>query len=445
MLKTVVLLAAFMVNFLGGSLGYSAGIIHLGLLKKFPEFSSEVAWAGSLFTSVFCLAGPISSAVINTLSCRSALFIGSLLSFAGFLISSFAPRIEIILLCYGIVAGIGQSMVYSASVVVVGYYFHENPSVATGVVVSGTGVGVTVFPIFTEFLLTTYGIDGAFLLLSAVSLQSCVFIMCIRTHHLERRGGERSHTLSWRIKMIAEDVYGIFLNRAFCFLCISILCWSTSLNTSVLFLPQYYISTGSSQWQAAFLMSLYGIMNCLSRTITGLAASDPNVDGKILYMGSYFILGLCTSFLPLTGASFAGKIFYSIILGLYSSGVWSLLTTISVEIVGLKHMSTAFGIEMLTSGVGFLFGPIIGDSVKTQSRGYTHVFVISGVFYAMAAVFEGLMILTMSKADVHHSQQMAMRSIETDVMIGNSEREAINNDNELDDDHRKNIEIDRER
>lgn len=63
----------------------------------------------------------------------------------------------------------------------------------------------------------------------------------------------------------------------------------------------------------------------------------------------------------------------------------------------------------------------------------------------MAAVFEGLMILTMSKADVHHSQQMAMRSIETDVMIGNSEREAINNDNEMDDDHRKNIEIDRER
>ncbi|XP_048745860.2 monocarboxylate transporter 2-like isoform X4 [Ostrea edulis] len=445
-MQKTILLAAFMVNFLGSSLGYSAGIIHLGLLKKFPEFSSEVTWAGSLFTSVFCLAGPISAMVINTSSCRSAMFIGSVLNVVGFMISSFSPRIEIILFFYGIVAGIGQSMVYSASVVVVGYYFHENPSVATGVVVSGTGVGVTVFPIFTEFLLTTYGIDGAFLLLSAVSLQTCVFIMCIRIHHLERRGGKRSQTLSWRMKKIVNGIRGIFLNRAFCFLCISILCWSTSLNTSVLFLPQYYISTGSSQWQAAFLMSLFGIINCLSRTITGLAASDPNVDGKILYMGSYVILGLCTSFLPLTGASFAGKIFYSIILGLYSSGVWSLLTTISVEIVGLKQMSTAFGIEMLTSGVGFLVGPIIGDIAKTQTGGYTTVFVISGIFYAMAAVFGVMMILTMSKTDFHRSKQRMMRNNETEVMINNSEKEEVNNDNEKDDDHIKNIEIeDREK
>ena len=53
------------------------------------------------------------------------------------------------------------------------------------------------------------------------------------------------------------------------------------------------------------LMSLYGLRGCFSRFLTGMAASDVHVDGKLLYMGSYIILGLGTIFLLVLGTSFS--------------------------------------------------------------------------------------------------------------------------------------------
>lgn len=49
--------------------------------------------------------GPISSSVVNALSCRSAIFLGSFLSFVGFMVSSFVSSIEVVVFSYGIVAG----------------------------------------------------------------------------------------------------------------------------------------------------------------------------------------------------------------------------------------------------------------------------------------------------------------------------------------------------
>ncbi|XP_061172481.1 monocarboxylate transporter 6-like isoform X2 [Saccostrea echinata] len=370
MRKPVVLFAGFMNSFLGTSLGYSAGIIHLGLLEKYKEFPKEVSWAGALFTSFFSLAG------------------------------------------------IGQSMMFSGTVVVTGYYFIDNPSLATGIIATGAGIGVTVYPLFTEFLIQTYGINGTFLLLSAVNLQTCVFTMCIKTTELEKkRKGERSETISEQLKWILQEFKRIISNSAFCCFCVSILCWSISINTSVLYLPEYYVSTGSTQAQAATFMSIYGITGCLSRILTGLAATDFNVDGKILYMGCFLILGLSTIFLPLIGTSFPGKVFYSVMLGLYSSGVWSLLSPITIEIIGIKQMSTAFGMEMLTCGIGFLIGPVIGDGVKRGKGGYSILFIISGILYIMAAVFEMLMIPRMNRPAFYHARQDETKFIEMEEKI----------------------------
>ena len=261
------------------------------------------------------------------------------------------------------ILGIGQSMMYSGTISVVGFYFHDNPSVSTGIVAFGAGIGVSVFPTFTEILIQTYGFDGTFLLLSATSLQVMVFNMCMQTHPLEIERTKRSKTIWMELKLIVREFRTIFSMAPYNYFCIRIFCCSASLNNSLIHLPQYFVTTGSTQIQAAMLMSLYGLTGCFSRFLTGMAASDVHVDGKLLYMGSYIILGLGTIFLPVFGTSFSGKVFYSTILGIYSSGVWSLLTPITMEIVGVVQMPTAFGMELLIGGVGFLLGPIAGGKL----------------------------------------------------------------------------------
>lgn len=66
--RGVIMLAGLMNAFLGASIGYSAGIIHLGLLEKHKGSPNLVSWAGALFTSVFCLAGKKSNSLSLSLS-----------------------------------------------------------------------------------------------------------------------------------------------------------------------------------------------------------------------------------------------------------------------------------------------------------------------------------------------------------------------------------------
>lgn len=306
---------------------------------------------------------------------------------------------------------------YAGTILVTGFYFHDNPSVATGVVALGAGIGVAVFPMFTEFLIETYGIDGTFLLLSAVSLQVIVFNMCIETHEIEFKRKESSKTFKLKVKLIIQELRKIFSMGAYLLFCISIFCWSTSINTSLLLLPQYYVSTGSTHTEAAILISLYGITGCFSRFLTGLAASDTDVDGKLLYMGSYIILGLGTIFLPLIGNSFPGKVFYSSVLGLYSSNVWSLLTPITIEIVGVQQMPTAFGMELLIGGIGFLIGPIIGGKIQRETGDFTLVFIISGFLYVLAGITEMLMILTMTKFESFQNRNNMEKTVEVEEKL----------------------------
>ena len=120
--------------------------------------------------------------------------------------------------------------------------------------------------------------DGTFLLLSATSIQVMVFNMHANPSSRNREV-KRSKTIWMELKLIVREFRTIFSMAPYLYFCISIFCWSASLNTSLIHLPQYYVTTGSTQIQAAMLMSMYGLTCCFSRVLTGMAASDEHVEG----------------------------------------------------------------------------------------------------------------------------------------------------------------------
>ena len=63
--------------------------------------------------------------MVNALSCRSAIFIGAFLSFLGFFVSSFVSRIEAVVVCYGIIAGI-HTFYFKHSNSITVYFFLTN-------------------------------------------------------------------------------------------------------------------------------------------------------------------------------------------------------------------------------------------------------------------------------------------------------------------------------
>ncbi|GAB1863642.1 Monocarboxylate transporter 12 [Camponotus japonicus] len=164
----VVVAASFMVNLIADGITFSFGVIYVEFLNYFGGGKSKTAWIGSLFMAMPLLSGPVASFLTDRYGCRRVTVAGSILATAGFVVSSYANSMEVLILTFGIVAGFGLSLCFVAAVVIVAYYFDKKRSFATGLSVCGSGIGTFIFAPVTQYLLAEYGWRGTTLILAGL-------------------------------------------------------------------------------------------------------------------------------------------------------------------------------------------------------------------------------------------------------------------------------------
>jgi MFS family permease len=71
--------------------------------------------------------------------------LGSLLASVAIFASSFAPSLITLILTYGVLGGVGLGLMYVPAMVAVSQYFSRRLSFATGLCVTGSGVGTFLF------------------------------------------------------------------------------------------------------------------------------------------------------------------------------------------------------------------------------------------------------------------------------------------------------------
>lgn len=170
----VVVAAAFVTNMIADGVTFTFGIIYVDLLRYFGEGKSKTAWIGGLFMSMPLISGPIASYLTDRFGCRRVCMFGAVLSALGFVVSSYAESIELLIFTFGIVSGFGLALCYVTAVVIVAYYFEKRRSLATGLSVCGSGIGTFLFAPLTTFLVTEYGWRGTTLILAGLFLNMAV-------------------------------------------------------------------------------------------------------------------------------------------------------------------------------------------------------------------------------------------------------------------------------
>ncbi|XP_060073573.1 monocarboxylate transporter 14-like [Ylistrum balloti] len=183
----VIVLASFMCNVIVDGIGYAYGV----LLPEFAEFfnapRSKVSLVGSLLCGVYLLAGPIVSGLTNKFGCRKVTIVGSVIAAIGFIIGSFSPSLNVLIVSYGFLGGFGFGLIYLPSIVSVGYYFEKKRALATGIAVCGSGVGTFIFSPGNNALLAAYDWRGLLLIHSAIILQCAVCGMLMRPLEPEKK------------------------------------------------------------------------------------------------------------------------------------------------------------------------------------------------------------------------------------------------------------------
>ncbi|XP_005097942.1 monocarboxylate transporter 9 isoform X1 [Aplysia californica] len=175
----VIIVSAFMIQFLAFGATSSIGVFNIELLDYFDQATVGVSLIGALNFGIFLGTGPIVSFLMTKFSYRKIAGVGSLLIVLGLVGMPLLPYIPSMCLCYGVLTGFGSSCVYLPSHVLSGLYYEKYRSVATGVATSGSGLGGAVMPVVTGLLIEQYTWKGSFIILAGLCLHLFIFSLLL--------------------------------------------------------------------------------------------------------------------------------------------------------------------------------------------------------------------------------------------------------------------------
>ncbi|XP_046545777.1 monocarboxylate transporter 12-like [Haliotis rubra] len=407
MYSWVVLAASFMTMMFGTSVNYATGVLHVALLKEYDEDLVLTTWVGSIFGCMFALAGPVASFVISVFSCRTCVVMSGIVMLVGFACSCLVTDIRLLFMTYAVVAGLGTCLSGAGAIVVLGYYFPNNPAVAQGICVTGAGLGMFVHPVLVQYLLDTYGFHGAFLITGGITFHTCATGMLMRPSVIEKKrkrdvsgGGPLGRKIILLLCGDCSRIGKVVKNISFLFFSFSIFCFALGSSAEYLFLPDYFIKQGATFQDASLVISMSGIGSVISRILTGIASGDQKIGGAILHTSTASIMALFTLFVPLFQSSSYLQILFGFFLGLYTGGIWVLMNTLTLDILGLQNFATGVGVVMFFCGTGYLIGPPIAGAILEASGDYYNVFLFSG---AMMFLASALGFLSTSKENTRKS------------------------------------------
>lgn len=124
----------------------------------------------SLLSGVYLIAGPFASGMANRWGFRPVTIVGAFIGSAAFAVSSFANSTTFLFITFGLIGGIGFSLIYIPAVITVGYYFERWRALATGAAMCGSGVGTFVINVLVTYLIREHGWRNTLLVESVLIL-----------------------------------------------------------------------------------------------------------------------------------------------------------------------------------------------------------------------------------------------------------------------------------
>jgi len=156
----------------------------------------------TLYTSLMCALGIVSGILLQFFSSRQLVIIAGFVSSVGLLTCSFAPNSHFFLLGYGVILAFGGGLTIVPARMVLLQYFDKKRSLAIGLSMAGACVGGVVVPPLMERLEDRYGLDGTFLIFSALVLNCVPAAMTF----FPRKEIQKSSKINEPIRTIASKV-----------------------------------------------------------------------------------------------------------------------------------------------------------------------------------------------------------------------------------------------
>lgn len=250
---------------------------------------------------------------------------------------------------------------------------------AIGLAMTGSPVLLSTLAPLNQFLYDTYGWRGSFRILAAVTLNCCVAGSLMRpvttqqhTQAQEKTGREDSENKdklltkgdqsTGKEQSCLERFFDItlFKHRGFLIYLVGNVVMFFGFFAPVVFLAPYAKDLGIDEYSAAFLLSIFALVDMFLRPATGILGNTKWIRPRIQYFFSFAVVcnGVCHLLCPLA-SGYTGLVVYSIFFGVAFGMVCALLFEVLMDLVGAQRFSTAVGLVTIIECGPVLLGPPI--------------------------------------------------------------------------------------
>ncbi|XP_055389272.1 uncharacterized protein LOC129618500 [Condylostylus longicornis] len=151
-------------------------------------------------------------------------------------------------------------------------------------------------------------------------------------------------------------------------------------------ITEYMIEYNYTEEDSAFLISIIGIFNTIGMITLGFIGDRPWLNVNIMYSICMLLCGLSVILMPLAINCYYSLIGLSIIFGLTFASTFSFTPSILVSLVDLDDFTSAYGLILLTEGIGSLLGPPLAALIYDYTLKWDDSFYVAGAFISFSGV-----------------------------------------------------------
>ena len=374
--RWVVVLCAFTLMFVGFGAAYSFPAFFRAFETEFGAPRAHVSFVFALSASLYFVLGAPGGVLADRYGTRRVALVGVACLAAGLAAASFARSVEMLYVTYSIGLGIGIGLTYSPSVGAVQPWFDKQRVFASGLAVSGIGVGNLVAPPLVAWAIEELGWRGAYLALSVV-----VLVL----------GGAAAATIRNAPSSASTTSQGLSLGDALRTRTFWMLYLATGLSGFGGFVPmvhlgRYAVDAGHPESFGVLLVSLIGLGGLLGRVFIGVVADHLGQMRSLALMQL-----MMASMLVLWWASTSGLALalMAIGFGLAFGAYVATFPSVVMGLFGARSVAGIIGFIYTAAGIGTLFGPTLAGAAYDATSSYSASILSAATLALLASAVTG--------------------------------------------------------
>ncbi|XP_060558011.1 monocarboxylate transporter 5-like [Ruditapes philippinarum] len=208
----VVVVAAWC-NFILTIGSYKAfGMLFIEIQDRYGSSSSMTSLIASVLNGTYSVTALLVTTIgLQYFSSRQFIVLGGIIMTSAYVLSAFAPSVEILILLLGCVSGIAHGMITAPTMALISQYFEKYRSLANCIATTGGSVGSLLFSVLIPYLIDEYAFSGTVMLLAGIMLHLTVSGMLMRpitfySKHVDKigktleNGGMQDVTINGKVK-----------------------------------------------------------------------------------------------------------------------------------------------------------------------------------------------------------------------------------------------------